>query len=1601
MPAETDFSSIFVAADNHNIGNVQLSWLDPTSWGTKLGNAGKMAVTSMLSGADSFYQTGTAVANWAGANIRERTTEDWITSLDSDLGAYYSENKDSADIAGFVLGSFIPGLGGIKLFNAGQVALTSAAKTGNIGKNMSLATGLLVPKTEQYISAAIDVINQSTTTYKLINANTLRAFGAGFQQNLLEGVAFEIAVQATMFKSPVLESQDAFDIAKNLAVGGVVGGVIGGAFSAASTLGKLKTAIKLEDVQRFPFIARPGFAAKTSPSERIIMLAEDTDGTAIPLTITKSDGTVIQNNYAVNTTLREDKIKRNNNDIRTSIHDLTTSDSLLANVVANTSTGLKHEHMFANFNGVSEITRIDELSKLERAFAREQKVGPVRPDFANRYVKLIGDDAGEVSTHAPVFKSLGDIHKGPEAVVTAVKKHKFNTTEEWNPLQKLGKGGDSYLIGEARFIWAQDILKELKPGTVIHELDIPLLQRAYTDKNLTIKVSIADGLEYKTVASIEELYGIIKDSQQRLATELMSKKAYKANTDAVAAVTNMRKSYIEGTASNAEVNDIFAMQANARAYIEGLTEKNLSITKAAEAVDPKYLPKYGKFTYELDAVVRVTDGTVADAVSLMKAKQKLYEQEGKIVATKILGEETARHFPDITDRSLLSASRTGSGPGLISAENSNYGTIGSHLAYVGSLVRNAKAAFRKVTQERLDGSLSRMASKPEAALEFESINQTVTRSGEHWVYDPVLGGLVTKKAVKEYAKEVDEAVPIRAAYDDTEVIPVFKITNYEDIPKNQIIRIQTKETRDFIRDHIERAGERTNSYREIRATQGHTDVRDPTVFRPIRPNLRDYEHFAFVVDDKVTGTGHMTMIHAATESALGQLIDKVPRHRYRTITKKEVEDYKRARGEYEFGRSLHENYIDSSLKNEGVFSNFFPKADPQRIVDDILQQHLREDDVLVMETVRLMYEPKFAVLEDLGHAYSKTATSKFGQSVASLEKTTDNPYFNYIKTALDISKAPEYGLLYSFNKTLDSAFSRAWVSVRDTFDVAKSPADLDRVNAALDHFGMKPPMLGAYDAGMYDLLNHKAPKGELTKFVRAANATLSRFVLGLDPLNALNNAIGSNILRTTELRNLVQAINEGNGAVAGELSRLAKVTLPGTTDEILSSSKLLTRAIGNFFGANKSIYIARYKEAGFIKDLTEQFHLMVDDFTLKGTESVADLGSRTSRGFEKAQELARAGEKLTGNTFAEEFNRFISANVMDQLTGIGVRNGILTPKEALSYINTFVNRVEGNVIATQRPLIFQGPIGQAIGLFQSYQFNLMQQLFRYVGEGSKKDIAMLFGLQSTLYGMQSLPAFQFMNTHIIGTLGGNKEHKDVYDATYGIAGRQAGDFLLHGLPSNLLQANIYSRGDINPRQATIIPTTFQEVPLVAGWAKFFGSMAETIKKVASGGDIWQSFLQGIEHNGISRPLAGLSQVLQATGPEGKVFSTSSKGSILGSNDLYHWSSMVRLAGGRPLDEAITNDALFRVKSYEASRRASMDELAETVKSTMIGGRNPDEEDVNKFAESFARAGGKQPQFNKWMMNLYKNANVSQADQLKAKLSNPFAYKMQILMGGEE
>lgn len=1600
--------SYLLAADNHNVGNsLGGSWFDPDTWSTKFNNSGKFIATSILSGADSLYNSAATVGSWAGIGEGAHNTQDFISDIDDDLGKYYSQNRSAVDLVGFVGSSFIPGLGGIKFLNAGQTALKAGIKSGFIGGNLAKATGLLVPETQMYVKLAAKDIVASSGAMNSITVNTLRALGSGAYQNVLEGAAFETAVQATMFKSPILQDQDGYDIAKNIAFGGLVSGAFGGVIEGARSLGKIKGLASVEITSMRPASSRIQPLEATPASQKIILAAEDRDNLfTVPA---RTPNSVLNDAEATAqiAKLQASKTESANNYIRSNINSLVLgTDGTVGNMVADAlhmapaSELLKATLHLEEIANIGTVTGIDRIAKKAINSLDVTGLAPLE----TRYLKLTGESAGDITDAAPAISKLADAVKTTanlttkQAVMNAVKDYGFTQSKLWDASEL--KGIKAHTEAEARYIWA-DNLPGIKDGIVINEKDIPLLERAYRDMSsgtaVDYKIKYADGSITSGLSS-KDLLTHLAETKESVANDLLQKTVMngtmpvESGTEAIAKIVNMKQSALEGTKDiNNPINDLFAKQATDTEHHNSLVAKGLR--NAVDApTDTAFLPSYAKLAYSTKSLDGI-DGNVIDGITWVKQQQKLYQDAADRVFAKNAGAEINSAALPIADSVLLNANLKDGGAGLFSYANGGYGSLGSYMQQLGANVtRPLKEAFRRSTTSTFESPLVAMGSKQEAAIEFDVINNKIASTTEQYVPDleGVSGypnALISKK-ILDYKNAIADGIGIGNLRP-----PILQTGAPEFIP------VKNQETFDTIMAHIQRSGERVGIRQEINAVAGKEDNKLQDIFRPIPPNPNNYPFVAFVKDDKVTGAGHTTMIHAATEKELQQLVEKVPTDKgYKVIYKNQAEEYYAARGEFDYARTLNENYIDSDLKSRGINSQFFTKTDPQKIVDDILQYHLRQDDVTAVDMMRMKYQPAFDWLEDQGKQFTQIESSRYGANLDRVEKYGKNPYTDYTKTALDVSKASEYPLLYNANRAIDSAVSSIYGAISKVFVAAKSPAELDSINDILQSHGINNAY---YDAATELLANHTAPKGVLSKFIRTSNALMSKFTLALDPLNGLNNALGANILRSTELKQLTDAANAGDTTIAGALAGL-KINVPGTPSTILSPTKILAKAMQNFMQDDGTL-LAQYKSEGLIKDSLQQFKGIMDDFTLRGTETAGELDSRLQSAWQKAKNIGTttvtAGEKYSGNKFFEEFNRFISADAMRQITDIGEAGGLMTPAESMAYRNTFVNRVEGNTIASQRPVMFQGPIGQAVGLFQSYQFNLMQQMFRYVGEGTGKDAAMLLGLQGTVYGINGMPAFNAINSHIIGNLSGNKNHTDLYDATYGIAGKTAGDFLMYGIPSSIIQTNIYSRGDINPRQLTIIPTSFKDIPIVSAYTKLLGTMYDTVSKVADGGNIWESVLQGLEHNGISRPLAGLAQVGQASTGNGRVFSTSGKGTIIGSNDFLSFATLSRLAGGRPLDEAIVNDGTYRITAYEAAQKKATDALAESVKTTGIQGQVASDDQISKFAKEYAANGGKQAQFNHYIMNAYKSANTSQSEKILHQLSNPFTQKMQILMGG--
>lgn len=1054
--------------------------------------------------------------------------------------------------------------------------------------------------------------------------------------------------------------------------------------------------------------------------------------------------------------------------------------------------------------------------------------------------------------------------------------------------------------------------------------------------------------------------------------DAISKRLVKTSPEEAAKIVNIEVKYLDG--SGRREGGEFARDM-ARAEYKARMEAG-NVRESEQLIDPLTLPSYAK-TVSKNVHMEI-DGNEIQGMAKVMQQTKLYDEASRRRATQILGAE----LPVLSDKEYLIASGQ-VGPGFASFAEGDYGSLKSIMQFVGQRTHEFIKQAKEATSELFTPTLQKLANNQDAAIEWSVLNERMRNLPQKYFLfvDPNgVRSLVYKGTQEDIADATMRNIPMKIA-------------------------IKSELVQQLVSDHISRNNIRITNRGIIRAGEGLPDNLNPDSFYPIPRSPKDTPYFAFVLDDSITGTGHSKMIYAATDKELEFMKNQIKQQSpdLKVLTKKESEDYFKAHGEFEFERSLNENWINNEMARKGTGASYLPMTDPARIVTSFLEWHLARDASGVRDAVAHNYSRQFESLRKSTDESLTAATSKFGyyESLAGIEAAVDNPAMNMIKMALDVQKA-EYPVWSTMNRILDQKVSAMWNKTSSLFDKATSPDDLAAIDASLKKAGYHG--ISHISEGMYQAMNGKIDRGVLTGFINKVNGLLATFALRADPLNALNNIIGQNVLLGTETASVVSAIQRGNKESAGELAALMKIKVPGSDSYIDSPAKLIAGAMQLSLDPKNKAWA---KQHGFSTSITQQYDQTIDILSISGADTVTSLNKRLADAMIMVRKGGDTAELLTANRFAEEFNRTTAAFVMKQITDVAVKHGIMNETTALTYINTFVNRTQGNFLASQRPMLFQGPIGQAMGLFQTYQFNMIQQLMRHVGDGQTKNAAVMMGLQGVIYGINGLPGFNAINTHIIGNAAGNTDHTDLYRATYNAAGKDAGDWLMYGLGSNWmsvfspdLKNNLYSRGDINPRNISVVPANPLDYPIVQATAKLASNFYESVSKVAQGADVWSTFLRGIEQNGISRPLAGMAQVLGGmTSEEGQVTPVNSKSNILMAHDWNNLASLTRVVGGKPLDEAVVNDLMFRFNAYSSHDAAKKASLGEAIKISILGGAVPDDMQIQSFSESYMKAGGKQENFVKFMAAQYKNASASQANQLRDKLAKPGVQNIQEVMGG--
>ncbi len=1629
-------NDLLQAVDNHNVANGDESWFSQRAEATGefLGDIGeaitKGSVGAVVAGVNSFINTGIAVANFVGADFEPVSTYDTLKSLDDDLGEYYKAHEAGVETAGFLLGSFIPGMAGIKALQA--------AKAGFIGKNMAASSGLMSSLTRDYAKAARIEFASGNSPFSILNANTVKALAQGLGSSSLDMLAFETAVTATMYKSPILNEDSLADIFSNIVVGTLVGGGIGGVLHGTKVGYGIIKAGKAIDVELFPYKHIEVPPETATPDIKIINLFEQKLNMREPeLSQGYSGDLDPAARLKLISEAREKTLDRIDIQIRQELTDMAHGDGRIGQQLfdvldkgSQLPTFIKSQP-FQDIAGAlihtRELNRITQAEALEygdiifpqHKMAKEafdtlvtagkysdlfvpsatketqgyRAVGDINKLRIASYGKEIGDKETAFAQKYDLFRNAnGTFSVNPESEI--LKRSEFRrlrnnrivdfeqggtivdkatagladfATKD-NPIRVQGntvlagaidpiKIGEStkydpttgsHLDAQARTIWAQEQKNIYWKDKVIGENDLPLLERAYYDgdKSKGFFIKTVDG-KSSLAPTGERLSQFIQSKKYQLAQKLNG-----VPIDEIGYRLNISDKWLQGEADD--------------------------ISKIRPGVDYQ-LPRYGRIDYspEIDAAKTYSTNQL-DGVINYELQKSLIELRHEQNFGNFARERTGDFppAPNWTDPGRT-PTREGAGASLLGFANANYGTAGGWAQVVGIATSKLKSLRKTVLAETLNPLMASVVQEGEqATIELALLENTLRSSPEAWVQYPL--GKQSLIPRKDYGLVLKGGQPSEELAIKSENVWNLGQTRAQINAENQV--------------HV----------KNLKGASGvGIDANDATVWYPIPIDTTRYKHFVFVEPREIALADKKRMIVAKDEATLNKLIAQVDSNKFNVITKVDKEDWHKAIGDYDFSLGINESSVDSTLKRKGIMGEFFPTVDKNRVMQDILDWHMRQEEILTTRMVEHRYSQAFQELELLGKDYTNIATSQFRSLTQRLETGTKDPYNEVVKTALDISTGTEsrYQWWRSFNDTIKDAIEKPINKMREVFRNAPELNDetLATINSISDRMGMGRPFETTYQANVAN--GNIADRPWLARGISKANGIMSSTLLQLDFFNAINNAVSAPIITSAEVSNLVKGIMAGDEQVAGKLSKLMTTSVPESGDQVTipTTQKLLRNALENYRvdGMGDGKFLKRYQDIGVVTDILQQERQMLDKLTFNWKETPGQVDT-------KLKDAVEFGKKWTGNRMAEEMTRFVAADVMRQITDLAIESGVLKDvSEANEYIQLFTNRTQGNYLHSQRPIVFQGVVGQAISLFQTYQFNLMQQMFRYVSEGDKKSIAILLGLQGSIYGMQGLPAFNFLNTHIVGNASGNTDHKDLYQASYSVFGKSLGDWMLYGLGSNALglvdpsmKVNLYSRGDINPRQLSVLPTTFADIPVVNASVKFAKNLYQLSERLGQGGSAWPALSQALEHNGLSRPLAGLAQVAQG-------YTTTSQASLLtASQDFWNIATLSRIAGGKPFDEAVALDAMYRINAYKAKDTSNINELGTAIKTTVVGGGTPSEEQVQDFVTSYAKSGGRIENFNKFFSNIILGANQSQVNRITQHLQSPFAKQMQVIMGGQ-
>lgn len=392
----------------------------------------------------------------------------------------------------------------------------------------------------------------------------------------------------------------------------------------------------------------------------------------------------------------------------------------------------------------------------------------------------------------------------------------------------------------------------------------------------------------------------------------------------------------------------------------------------------------------------------------------------------------------------------------------------------------------------------------------------------------------------------------------------------------------------------------------------------------------------------------------------------------------------------------------------------------------------------------------------------------------------------------------------------------------------------------------------------------------------------------------------------------------------------------------VSTTQVMYEGIRGMNSPRFAVLNKKWEDLGYFKPLVSE-----------ATEAMQD-----ARKFEKGAIAAteRALNSAFVNTMSgmADYSEALSRKVMMH-TGYQLGKRLypeLTDEGLTIFARDFMDKALGNYSAAQRPVMFQGTLGMAMGLFQTYMLTLAQNVYRNVELKDWKTLAKGMLAQQSIFGFGSMPGFEPVSK-LIGEHF-SEEHFDLTTGTYRAVGEGA-DWILHGLPSNLLQTSLYTRGNIDPRFPNVAGglDNLAAYNMLAQAGQFVGNAARAL---GQGEDAGQAMLQAFSLQSLSRPIARGAEIGMALTGEGGSLNQAGKTVQVSDEVLTTNGIFSRVLASRPLEESKLRDMQRMNRFYEAADKDRRERTINKLRTAFRNGTNTPAK-IEEIAEEYMRNGG--------------------------------------------